>query len=89
MGYFTKEEIKAVKSSLADISGIGINIGRYNSNDEQKGTFFDKAKLWRVIERIISALYIQRLSEGKMFLHDGDGNNYQVVAVGKKEVESV
>jgi hypothetical protein len=62
--FFTKEEIKDVKDG---------------SKNEQRNVFFDKAKLWRVIEQIISVLYIKRLADGKMFLHDKDGTEYSVV----------
>jgi hypothetical protein len=77
--YFTKEEVKEVRDALSNVSGAGINVDSYPTLDEQKQTFFDKAKLWRVIERIISSLYIERLAKGKMFLHDKDGIEYIVV----------
>jgi len=79
MDYFSKEEIAAVKKALSDISGVSIDLYSYKTQDEQLRTFFDKAKLWRVIERIISALYIRRLLERKMFLHDSEGNDCLVV----------
>ena len=79
MDYFSKEEIAAVKKALSDISGVSIDLHSYKTQDEQLRTFFDKAKLWRVIERIISALYIRRLLERKMFLHDSEGNDCLVV----------
>jgi len=77
--YFTKDELAAVREALNGVSKVGIIIDSYPTDDEQKQAFFDKAKLWRVIERIISALYIKRLSEGKMFLHDSLGSEYMVV----------
>jgi len=76
--FFTKEEIKEVKVALDAISNIGIDID-YGSKDEQRNAFFDKAKLWRVIEQIVSVLYIDRLVEGKMFLHNKNGDEYLVV----------
>ena len=78
MEYFTQQEINDVRMALRDVSGVGINVDSH-PGDEQRSAFFDKAKLWRVIERIISVLYIQRLSEGKMFLRDKDGDEYRVV----------
>ena len=80
--YFTKEEVKAVKEALSDVSGVGINVDSYSTLDDQRKTFFDKAKIWRVIERIISALYIERLASGKIFLHDNNGLEYTVVKRG-------
>jgi hypothetical protein len=65
-GYFTKAEIASVKLAMSHVSGVGI---------------FDKAKLWRVVKNIISALYIERLAAGKMFLKDDEGNEYKVVRV--------
>ncbi|MFH1627855.1 MAG: hypothetical protein ABIE47_03935 [Pseudomonadota bacterium] len=79
MGYFTSAEIKKIKTALSGVSKVGINIESYDSVDEQRQAFFNKAKLWRVIERIISALYIERLAEREMFLHDNDGNDYVVI----------
>jgi len=81
--YFTKEEIAAVKKAMADVSGASISIDSH-SGDDQLSTFFDKAKLWRVIERIISALYIKRLAERKMFLRNEDGDEYMVVPRNKE-----
>lgn len=78
MDYFTKEEVRAVKDALADVSGAGIKVQNYMSEDEQIGTFFDKAKLWRVIKQVISVLYIERLAAGQMFLVDANGDEYQV-----------
>jgi hypothetical protein len=80
-GYFTKAEIASVKLAMSHVSGVGININSYVSSDPQLKTFFDKAKLWRVVKNIISALYIERLAAGKMFLKDDEGNEYKVVRV--------
>ena len=77
--FFTEEEIIDVKKALVDVTGAGIDIKSYSSKDEQRKTFFNKAKLWRVIERVISVLYIERLKKGGMFLHDGEGDEYTVV----------
>jgi len=81
--FFTKEEINNVRRALADVTGAGIDIESYFSKDEQRKTFFNKAKLWRVIEKVISVLYIERLKEGGMFLHDGTGDEYTIVRRGE------
>jgi len=76
--YFTPEEVKEINKAMGEISGIGFSISSYKSTDPQMKAFFNKAKLWRVIKTIISNLYIKRLSDGKMFLKDTDGNEYRV-----------
>ena len=76
--YFTPEEVKEISKAMGEISGIGFSISSYKSTDPQMKAFFNKAKLWRVIKTIISNLYIKRLSDGKMFLKDTDGNEYRV-----------
>jgi len=83
MGYFTREDIKEIEKALSGVSKVGINISSYDSPDPQERAFFNKAKLWRVIERIISGLYIERLAEKKMFLRDKEGDEYVVVKRGE------
>ena len=77
--YFTKAEVAAVKEALKSISGADINVRSKNVNNEQMRTFFDKAKLWRVIKEIISAVYIKRLVDKEMFLCDTGGDEYWVI----------
>ena len=79
--FFSKSEIADVSVALKDVTGAGIQVDRYPSGDPQRQTFFDKAKLWRVLDRVISVLYLSRLAEGKMFLHDTDGDEYRVTKV--------
>uniref|UniRef100_A0A6H1ZUR5 Uncharacterized protein n=1 Tax=viral metagenome TaxID=1070528 RepID=A0A6H1ZUR5_9ZZZZ len=43
--FFTEEEIIDVKKALVDVTGAGIDIESYSSKDEQRKTFFNKAKL--------------------------------------------
>ncbi len=81
-GFFTDSEIIDISAALKDVTGAGIDVKSYTSADPQKRAFYDKAKLWRVIDRVVSACYIQRLAEGKMFLHDKKGDEYRVVKVG-------
>ena len=77
--YFTPEEVKEINKAMGEISGVGFSVRSYKSADLQMKAFFNKAKLWRVIKTIISSLYIKRLSDGKMFLKDTDGNEYRVI----------
>ena len=77
--FFTKEEMKQVADALKSVTGAGIMVDSYSTKDDQRKTFFDKAKLWRVIEQVISVLYIDRLASGKMFLHNTRGECYKVV----------
>ncbi len=87
MGYFTEQEIREIRTAMKDVSNVGIDIKTYDAcipSIEQQKEFFDKAKLWQVIKRIISVLYIKRLSKGEMFLQNGDGNKYRVIKMENK-----
>jgi hypothetical protein len=77
--YFTKEEVQEVKEAMKNISGVGIVVDSKSADDEQMDTFFDKAKLWRVVREIISVLYIKRLAAKEMFLHDENDDEYWVI----------
>ncbi len=82
MGYFTSQEIREVSKSLNLLEKVGIVIASH-SGDEQEATFFDKAKVWRVIKEVIATLYIEKLSSGKLLLTDRDGNEYRVEKASK------
>ncbi len=77
--FFTDQEIQDVKAAMKSISNVGIVVDSKSADDEQMDTFFDKAKLWHVIKEIISVLYIERLADKKMFLHDKKGDEYWVI----------
>lgn len=83
--FFSKEELKDCRDALSELSGVGLTI-THHAND-QRGVFFDKAKIWRVIDTIISTMYIDRLSQGKMFLHNRLGDLYKVVKVDEEKKE--
>ena len=78
MEYFTKKEIADVRAAFKSMSGAGIVIAQHSGGD-QMGTFFDRAKLWRAIDHIISVLYIDKLAAGELPLYDKERNEYQVV----------
>jgi hypothetical protein len=83
--YFTNEEVGLVQFAMSDMSKVGINIASHGDIDEQRRAFFDKAKLWTAICKIISVLYIKGLASGLLKLHDTDGNEYGVVKIIKEE----
>jgi len=76
--YFTKEELSAVKEALKGIAKVGIHVKSSTDEDNQRKVFFDKARLWNVIKKIITTLYMDGLIEGQKFLVDNRGEKWTV-----------
>jgi len=74
--YFTKEEMEAVEKALKGIAKVGIQVDEYSDADRQRRVFFDKARLWHVIQEIVNELYLDKLISGNHFFVDRNETKY-------------
>ena len=85
--YFTPEEITKIDNSFELLSNARLNIKRKHTNNEQLNIFFDKAKLWRAVQKTIEALFLEKLLKGELHLTDQSGYRYTVIPVEVKDEE--
>jgi hypothetical protein len=86
--YFTPEEIAKIDASFELVSNAKLNIKRKHTKDEQLNVFFDKAKLWRAVQKTIEALFLEKLLKGKLFLTDQSGYRYTVIPMEVKNEDT-
>jgi hypothetical protein len=80
-----------IKAAMLEIEGVGVTIQPFHTTmkeqcngecrpmDLEERSFYGLAKLWKVVQRIISLCFIKKLCDGSLKLCDEDGNLYGVV----------
>ena len=78
--YFTETEMNEVEKALKDIATVGVNIAPLSDDSRQRRVFFDKARLWHVINEVVRVLYLDKLKSGNHFFLDSKENKYRVIS---------
>lgn len=94
--FFTPNDILNIKAAMTEIGGVGFDIEsfeaamRQHSNGEMRHTtleersFLGLAKLWKVVQRIISLVFVEKMLAGKLTLQDEQGNVYGLVVLERR-----
>ena len=89
--FFSFQQMRDIEDVMQCMEGVGIHIkvfrqlerhhsdGRVEKADDQYRSFMGLARLWAVVENIISIAYIDKLIAGKLVLKDRQGNQYKLV----------
>jgi hypothetical protein len=72
--FFTEAERHELLLKMVDLSNVGIRIkdrdgGRdlcYNSELTDRQAFFGKAKMWKVVQGVVEALFLEKLIAGEL-----------------------
>lgn len=89
--FFTQEERESVLEAINSLSNVDLVIfdrdtgkilpGKISLTDRE--TFFAKAKVWRVVETIITELFLEQLINKKLVFKK-DGESYIVMPLKPK-----
>jgi len=86
--FFSAQQMHDIATVMQRMSGVGIIIesfyrlerlthgGRVEPTDEQYRSFMGLARLWRVVDNIISIAFIDKLIAHRLVLKDRQGNEY-------------
>lgn len=86
--FFSAQQMKDIATVMQHMGGVGIIIesffnlersthgGRVEPADDQYRSFMGLARLWRVVDNIISIAFIDKLIANRLVLKDRQGNEY-------------